>query len=312
MSLQSSIQKSVVPKSKVPYLKVDSNVRHLLPDWGELWSYREMLYFLITRDIKIRYRQTVIGAAWAVIQPLTTMIVFTIIFGQFAKIPSNDIPYPIFSFAALVPWTFFSNSIGLAAESMVGQAHLVRKVYFPRMYIPLSRILGGLFDIALSLIMLLILMVIFKYTPTTGKVMATNIYTLRLLTVSTYQASLWAIVVIPLLILLMTIVCLGLGLWLSALNVNYRDVRYLVPYILQILTYLTPVAYPTNIISEPLRTIYSMNPMVTVIEGFRWALLGQTPPSTLSIIGSLITTAIVFLSGFLYFNYVEGNLSDTV
>jgi len=254
-----------------------------------LWQYREMLYLLITRDITVRYRQTVLGAAWAIIQPLSSMVVFTIFFGGVAKIPSNGIPYPLFAFAALVPWTFFANGVAVGADSLVGQAHLVRKVYFPRMLIPLARILGGLVDFSLALLVLLAMMPFFHYTPSPA-----------------------AIVVIPALSLLTAGLTFGMSLWLSALNVKYRDIRYLVPYLMQIWMFATPIAYPSTLIEEPTRTLYSLNPMVSVVEGFRSVLLNSPAPSGLAIAVSVVVTVLLVVTGVLFFHHAEGIFADVI
>ncbi len=221
---------------------------------SELWEYRELFYFLTWRDIKVRYKQTLLGASWAIIQPFFTMLVFSLFFGKLAGIPSDDIPYPIFAYAALVPWTFFANALTMSSNSLVQGSNLIRKVYFPRLALPISNVCAGVVDFALAFAVLLLMMLFYGIFPT------------------------WRVVVLPLLLLLAFVTSLGVGLWLSAMNVRYRDVRYAVPFLVQFWMFATPIAYPSSMLSEPYRTIYGVNPMVGVVEGFRWALL--QPPAT--------------------------------
>lgn len=255
---------------------------------NELWEYRELLYFLIWRDIKVRYKQTALGAAWAIIQPFFTMVVFSLFFGKLAKMPSDGIPYPIFCFAALVPWTFFANGLTQSSNSLVGSANLITKVYFPRLTIPIASVLSGVVDFALAFIVLLGMMLYYGLLPTVNV--------------------LW----LPLFLLLALIASLGVGLWLSALNVEYRDVRHVVPFITQFWLFATPIAYPSSLLSEPWRTIYGLNPMVGVVEGFRWALLGtKTSPGPLIAVSS--TAALVILvTGAFYFRRMEKTFADVV
>lgn len=254
----------------------------------ELWEYRELLYFLIWRDIKVRYKQTALGAAWAIIQPFFTMVVFSLFFGRLAKMPSDGIPYPIFSFAALVPWTFFANGLGQSSNSLVGSANLITKVYFPRLTIPIASVLSGIVDFALAFVVLLGMMLYYGIMPTMNV--------------------LW----LPLFLLLALIASLGVGLWLSALNVEYRDVRYVVPFITQFWLFVTPIAYPSSLLHQPWRTIYGLNPMVGVVEGFRWALLGtNTAPGRIIAVSS--TAAIIILvTGAFYFRRMEKTFADIV
>lgn len=218
---------------------------------AELWEYRELFFFLTWRDIKVRYKQTLLGASWAIIQPLFTMLVFSLFFGRLAGIPSDDIPYPIFAFAALVPWTFFANSLSQASNSLVQGSNLIKKVYFPRLALPISTVLAGIVDFCLAFSVLVLMMAMYGIAPT------------------------WRVIVLPLLLLLAFTTALGCGLWLSAMNVRYRDVRYAVPFLIQFWMFATPIAYPSSMLSEPYRTIYGINPMVGVVEGFRWALLSD-------------------------------------
>lgn len=254
----------------------------------ELWEYRELLYFLTWRDIKVRYKQTILGAAWAVIQPFFTMVVFSVFFGKLAKIPSDGIPYPLFTYAALVPWTFFANGLNQSSNSLVGSANLITKVYFPRMVIPISSIFSGVLDFILAFIVLLGMMVFYGTFPTL------NIF--------------W----VPFLLFLAFVTALGVGMWLSALNVQFRDVRYTLPFLTQFWLFATPIAYPSSLLAEPWRTIYGINPMVGVIEGFRWALLGtDTAPGPVIIISSL-TALVILFGGVFYFRRMEKSFADVV
>jgi len=254
----------------------------------ELWEYRELLYFLVWRDIKVRYKQTAIGAAWALIQPFFTMVVFSLFFGQLAKIPSEGVPYPIFSYAALLPWTFFANGISQAANSVVGGASLISKVYFPRLLTPLSAVLTSVVDFALAFIVLIGMMLFFRIYPTWN--------------------ALWFF---PFLLLaLMT--ALGVGIWLAALNVQYRDVRYVVPFLTQLWMYVTPVIYPSSLLHGVWRTLIGLNPMTGVVDGFRWALLGtgEAPRETLCV--SAAVSLMLLLTGVLYFRRMEKTFADVI
>jgi lipopolysaccharide transport system permease protein len=254
----------------------------------EVWDYRELLYFLIWRDIKVRYKQTVLGAAWAIIQPFFTMIVFSLFFGKLAKMPSDGIPYPIFSFAALVPWTFFANGLSKGSNSLVGSSNLIKKVYFPRLSIPIANTLSGIVDFVLAFGMLIGMMFYFGISPTINV--------------------LW----LPFFLLLALITSLGVSLWLSAMNVQFRDVQHIVPFISQVWLYATPIVYPSSLLSEPWRTIYGINPMVGVVEGFRWALLGtQTAPGPIIIVSSVVATTLL-ISGAFYFRRLEKTFADVV
>jgi homopolymeric O-antigen transport system permease protein len=255
---------------------------------GELWEYRELLYFLIWRDIKVRYKQTVLGAAWAIIQPVCTMIVFSVFFGKFGKIPSDGIPYPIFSYTALLPWSYFAGAMGGSSNSLVGSSSLIRKVYFPRLVIPLSDVLSGLVDFAIAFTVLLGMMVYYGIYPSAS-----------------------ALVFLPFFLLLAIITALGVGLWLSAMNVEYRDVRYILPFLTQFWFFATPVAYPSSMLPEPWKTLYGINPMAGVVEGFRWVLLGTNPPGPM--LGVSIAMSILLLvSGAFYFRRMEKTFADLV
>jgi lipopolysaccharide transport system permease protein len=254
----------------------------------ELWEYRELLYFLIWRDVKVRYKQTVLGAAWAVIQPFFTMVVFSVFFGRLAKIPSDGVPYPIFSYVALVPWNFFSQGLSQSSNSLVGGARLIKKVYFPRLAMPIATVLSGVVDFVLAFIVLLGMMLAYGIVPTVNALL------------------------LPFLLLLALIASLGVGLWLSALNVQFRDVRYTVPFITQFWLFATPIAYPSSLLPEPWRTLYGINPMAGVVEGFRWALLGtDTAPGPIIIISSLVALALL-VSGAFYFRRMEKTFADVV
>lgn len=271
-----------------PVLNIEPSRAWVSLRLGELWEYRELLYFLTWRDIKVRYKQTVLGAAWAIIQPLFAMMIFSFFFGRLAKIPSDGMPYPLFSFAALVPWTFFANGLNQSSNSLVASANLIKKVYFPRLTIPVATVLAGLVDFALAFIVLLGMMALYGVAPTINM--------------------LWT----PLFLLLSLVTSLGVGLWLSALNVQYRDVRYIVPFVIQVWMFSTPIVYPSSLLSEPWRTIYGFNPMVGVVEGFRWALLGTNTAPGATIAVSSLAALMILLSGAFYFRHMEKTFADVV
>jgi lipopolysaccharide transport system permease protein len=254
----------------------------------DLWEYRELLYFLVWRDLKARYKQTVFGAAWAVVQPLLTTIIFTIVFGYLVRIPSEGIPYPIFSFTALLPWNYFARSLERASNSVVNSANLLTKVYFPRLVIPISAVLSGLMDFAFAFVVLIGLMLYYGVTPTAG------------------------ITFLPGFVLLAMITALGVGLWTSALNVYYRDVQYVTPFLIQVWMYAAPVIYPLSMVPERFRLLYGLNPMVGVVEGFRWALLGHTSAPDLSIAVSSLVAVALLVSGAVYFRRMERTFADVV
>jgi lipopolysaccharide transport system permease protein len=255
----------------------------------ELSEYREVLYFLIWRDIKVRYRQTLIGATWAIIQPLLTMVVFAVFFGRLAKMPSDGLPYPLFAFTALVPWTFFARALAQCSESLVANQHLITKVYIPRLLLPLARVLGGLPDLGLSFVTLLGMVWWYQHLP-----------------------GLVAVVWVPALVLLAMATALGVGLWLSALNVEYRDIQHVVPFLIQLWLFATPIAYPSSLLSEPWRTVYALNPMVGVVEGFRWALLGGASPPLAILAASALATLIMLITGAFFFRRVERSFADVI
>ncbi len=264
-------------------------VRGWLPlKLAEVWEYHELLYFLTWREIKVRYKQTVLGASWAIIQPFFTMLVFSLFFGQLAKVPSDGLPYPIFAYAALVPWTFFANGLTQSSNSLVGNANLIKKVYFPRLIVPLSGIFPGLVDFILAFFVLLGMMFFYKIVPT------------------------WHILWLPFLTLLAFVTALGVGLWLSAMNVQFRDVRYALPFTIQAWMFATPIAYPSSLLTEPWRTLYGLNPMVGVVEGFRWALLGtNTAPGPMIVVSGL-AALVILISGAYYFRRMEKGFADVV
>ena len=254
----------------------------------ELWEYRELAYFLTWRDIKVRYKQTALGVVWAIIQPFFTMAVFSLFFGRLAGVPSDGIPYPVFSYAALVPWTFFANGLSQSSTSLVASANLITKVYFPRLVIPISAILSGGIDFALAFVVLLGMMLFYGIVPT--------------------PAVIW----LPLLLLLALVTSLGAGLWLTAVNVQFRDVRYAVPFLINAWMFATPIAYPSSLLQEPWRTLYGINPMAGVVEGFRWALLGtDTAPGPIVLVSALAAVGLL-VSGTFYFRRMEKTFSDVI
>jgi len=273
----------------------DAPVVHIKPSPGwvslnlrELWEYRELLYFLIWRDVKVRYKQTMLGIAWAIIQPFLTMVVFSLFFGRLAKIPSDGVPYPIFSYAALVPWTFFANALTQCSNSLVGNRQLITKVYFPRIVVPIASALSGIVDFVLAFIVLLGMMLYYGIVPTANAL------------------------ALPLLWLLAFVTSLGVGLWLSALNVKFRDVRFVVPFIVQFWLFCTPIAYPSSLLQKPWRTLYGINPMVGVVEGFRWALLQtNTAPEPILAVSALVALALL-VGGGIYFRRMEKTFADIV
>lgn len=256
-------------------------------DLKEIWEYRELLQTFVVRDIKVRYKQTAFGAAWAVIQPFFMMVVFTLFFGKLAKIPSEGIPYPIFSYAALLPWTLFSEGLTRSTGSMVSNAGIMTKVYFPRLILPISGVVSPLVDFAIAFVILIGMMLYFGFYPTVN------------------------IIWLPAFILLALATSLGMGLWLSALNVQYRDFQYTVPFVIQIWLFASPVVYPSTLLPEPYRIIYGLNPLAGVIEGFRWALLGTSPPSSLIAVSVVVVIAIL-ISGAFYFRRMEKTFADVV
>jgi lipopolysaccharide transport system permease protein len=255
---------------------------------AELWEYRELLYFLTWRDIKVRYKQTVLGAAWAVIQPFFMMVVFTIFFGRLARLPSDGFPYPVFAFSALVAWTYFATALTQSANSLVDNARLITRVYFPRLLVPLAAVLAGLVDLAIALVVLTGLLLFYRVSPTRN------------------------MLVLPFLALLAALTALAAGLWLSALNVKYRDVRYTIPFLIQFWLFATPVAYSSSLVPERWRALFGLNPMTGVVEGFRWALLGQSPAFAAALPLSVLVVAVTLVGGLYFFRRTEKGFADVV
>ena len=254
----------------------------------ELWEYRELLFFFVWRDIKVRYKQTVLGVSWAIIQPFFTMVIFSLFFGKLAAVPSDGLPYPIFNYTALVPWTFFANSLTQASNSLVISANMIKKIYFPRLTLPISSVLAGVIDFVLAFIVLIGMMFYYGLTPT------------------------WNVIWLPFFLLLALVTSLGTGFWLSAMNVQFRDVRYAVPFITQAWFFLSPITYPSTLLPQPWRTVYGLNPMAGVVEGFRWALLGtEVAPGPIIVVSSLVAL-LIFLGGVFYFRRVEKTFADVV
>lgn len=260
----------------------------------ELWEYRELLYFFIWRDIKVRYKQTVLGVAWAIIQPFFTMVVFSLFFGRLAGVPSDDQPYPLFNYAAMVPWTFFQNALTQASNSLVVGANMIKKIYFPRLTMPIATVLAGVVDFSLAFLVLLGMMLYYGTQLDANVALTANVV--------------W----LPAFLLLALITSLGVSFWLSAMNVQFRDVRYTIPFLTQAWFFATPIAYPSSLLDEPWRTIYGINPMVGVVEGFRWALLGtRTAPGPIIVVSSLVAIGLL-ISGAFYFRRMEKTFADVV
>lgn len=255
----------------------------------EIWDYRELLFFLVWRDIKVRYKQTLLGASWAILQPVFTMVVFSVFFGRLAKIPSDGIPYPIFSYTGLLPWTFFAAGLANGANSLVRDSILVKRVYFPRLIPPVSAVIGGLLDFFLAFLVLVAMMIYYGLFPTLA-----------------------SIVWLPACLLLALMTAMGVGLWLAALNALYRDIRYVVPFLTQFWMYATPVVYPSSLLEEPWRTLYGLNPMVSVVEGFRWSLLRQSQPRLSMFALSLVTALILLVTGAFFFRRMEPHYADAL
>jgi len=270
-----------------PFIRIESS-GPLAFRLKELWDYRELLFFLVWRDVKVRYKQTAIGAAWTVIQPLLTMAVFTVVFQKFARMPSNGVPYPLFIFTALLPWSYFSKALNSGIQSLVGNANLITKVYFPRLLLPISAILSGLIDFAISFLFLVGMMVWFGFMPG-----------IRML-------------VVPLFLFLTVLTALAIGLWLAVINVRYRDVGQAIPFVVQLWLFASPVAYPISVVPEKWRLLYSLNPMTGVIEGFRWALLGKPMPDILPVIISIVVVLALLFAGIMFFRRMEETFADIV
>ena len=271
-----------------PVVSIKPSRGWVLPQIRDIWAYRELLYFLVWRDLKVRYKQTVLGFLWTIIQPFFLMVIFSIFFGRLAKIPSEGIPYPIFAYAGLLPWTYFAKSLNACNESLVGNSHLITKVYFPRLIIPLSSVLSGLVDFSIAFTILLAMMFYYQIIPTL------------------------AALLLPFLILMAMATALGVGLWFSALNVLYRDIRYAISFLVQFWFFATPVVYPSNLVPGKWRVLYSLNPMAGVVEGFREALLGKGQLDCPMFMVSIAVVVFLVITGTFYFQRMEKGFADVV
>lgn len=266
----------------------------------EIWQFRDLLYYLSWRDVKVRYKQTVLGVFWAILQPLMTMVVFSIFFGGFAEIPSDGIPYPIFSFTALVPWTFFSSGVTSVSNSLVGNSSMLKKIYFPRIIIPITQLFSALVDFMMAFAVLIFMIIVYSLLPSTAE------------NPSLIQIDPVKLIWLPVFLLMAFASALSIGLWLAALNVQFRDVRHSVGFIVRLWMFITPVIYPLSLVEERWQLIYSLNPMTSVIEGFRWSLLGQgTGPGPVMLVSAIVISALL-ISGLFYFNRMEKNFADVV
>jgi lipopolysaccharide transport system permease protein len=274
--------------AEYPVVRIEARRGWLALDLGELWAYRDLVYFFVWRDIKVRYKQTVIGAAWAILQPVLTMLVFSLFFGKLAKIPSQGLPYPIFYYTALLPWNYFATAMQGATNIVVENQRVITKIYFPRVVLPISSVLSGLVDFAISFGVFLVLMAWYHMVPT--------------------RAVIW----LPAFLLLAVLTALGVGLWLSALNALYRDVRYVVPFLVQFWLFASPVAYPSSLVPAKWRWLYGLNPMAGVIEGFRWALTGHGDPPSMLLAASSGAVVLLVVSGLVYYHAMEGTIADVV
>ena len=290
------VDQNVISPSTDPFIRIRPTKGWVSLNFEELWRYRELLYFFVWRDIKIRYKQTILGASWAIIQPLFTMVIFSLFFGRLAQVPSDGIPYPLFSYTALVPWTFFANGVTQASNSLVNNADMIRKIYFPRIALPIAAVSAGLVDFTLAFIVLIGMVIGFSIVP------AAN-----------YDAQLTLRVIwLPLFLLLALVTTLGVSFWFSAMNAQFRDVRFVVPFLIQAWLFITPIAYPSSLLSEPWRTLYGINPMAGVVEGFRWALLGtDTAPGSMMIV-SVLAAVLILIGGTYYFRRMETKLADVL
>jgi lipopolysaccharide transport system permease protein len=279
-----------------PMIKIKPSKGWVSLKLDELWKYRELLFFFTWRDLKIRYKQTVMGASWAIIQPFLTMVVFSLFFGRLAQMPSDGVPYPIWSYTALVPWTFFANGITQGANVLVNNSDMIRKIYFPRLTMPIATVLAGLVDFVLAFSVLLGMVVVYHFLPSAN-----------------YDAKITlAVLWLPIFLLLALVTTLGVTFWLSAMNAQFRDVRYIVPFLVQVWLFLTPIAYPSSLVDMPWRLLLALNPMTGVVEGFRWALLGtETAPGPMIIV-SAVTAVILLISGAYYFRKMERVMADVI
>lgn len=286
-AIQPEITNSKGEFGALPIFNIDPPSGWTSIGFRELWEYRELLYFLTLRDIKVRYKQTALGALWAIIQPLFMMAVFSLFFGRLAKVPSDGIPYPVFTLCALLPWQLFAHALTESSNSLVANERLITKVYFPRLVVPMAAVLGGLVDFAVAFIILLLMMFYYGIVPGL------------------------AILTLPAFLLLAIFTALGVGLWLSALNVKYRDVRYTINFLVQFWMFATPVAYSSSLVPARWRFLYGLNPMAGVVDGFRWALLGKQPPGTMLAV-SIAAVVVILIGGLYYFRRMEQQFADVV
>jgi lipopolysaccharide transport system permease protein len=273
---------------QLPVVRRQARPGWIAIDFAELWQYRELLVFYAFRDIKVRYKQTFMGASWAILQPVMTMVVFSIFFGKLAGVPSDGLPYPVFAFCGLLPWQLFAFALTHSSNSLVQNAHLLTKVYFPRLIIPFSSVIVGLVDFVIAFVVLVGIMFYYDIIPG------------------------WALITLPLFVLLAIAAALSVGLWLSVLNVKYRDVRYTIPFLAQFWLFVTPVAYSSSLVPSKWQAVYAINPMVGVVEGFRWALLGKSAPPGALLIVSVAATAILLAGGLFYFARMEKTFPDII
>jgi len=286
VSANSSLQETDTRLAALVHTHLEPPGRWAGPGLRDLWHYRELLFFLVWRDIKVRYKQTLLGAAWAVLQPFLTMVVFSIFFGWLAGLPSDDLPYPLFTYAGLLPWQLFAYTLTESSNSLVNNQRLIAKVYFPRLVVPISAALSGLVDFGISFLVLLGMM-LFYGTPLSARILF-----------------------LPFLIFLTLLSALALGLWLAALNVQYRDVRYIIPFIVQLGFFLTPIAYSASLVPTSLQPLYALNPMVGVVTGFRWALLGSEAPAGMLVLVSTVVAFLLLAGGLLFFRHMEDTFAD--
>lgn len=279
---------SEIKSADLPLVRILPYSSRLALRLNELWDYRELLYFLVWRDVKVRYKQTAIGAAWAVIQPVITMIVFTVVFDKFAKVPSGGLPYPIFSFTALLPWNYFSRALNQSILSLVSNANLITKVYFPRLLLPISAVLAGLIDFGIAFVFLVGMMIWYGVEPSSG------------------------VVFLPAFVLLIMLTALSVSLWLSVINVRYRDVGQAIPFLIQIWMFVSPIAYPASVVPEKWRLLYSLNPMAGAIEGFRWALTSSEPPPVQEILVCTLIVGVLLYGGLVFFKRMEETFADEI
>jgi lipopolysaccharide transport system permease protein len=274
--------------TETPIVRIEPSRGWISLNLRALWEYRELLYFLIWREVKIRYKQTVFGLAWVILQPLITILIFTVVFSHFARIPSDGIPYPVFAYTGLLPWSYFASAVGRAGSSLLSDAQLLEKVYFPRPIIPLSSVVSPLVDFLFGFILLLGMVVLYGYVPSIG------------------------VAALPLFLLLAAVTALAVGLWLAPLNVRYRDIGHTLPFLIQIWMYASPVIYPVSAVPEKWKLLYSLNPMVGVIEGFRWALLGNAVPDYTAMVASALVVIVLLFGGMAYFRRMERTFADVV